>query len=616
MKLPVIIGIGGINAAGRSSAHHALRRMVIDALPSAQAEHTWQALAALTGAPSDPAHIAREALREATLIRRIEASHFDVDAVPWNQRVVAHADDYPMQFRMQARHLPDPLPPAWQVEAIDDARVHVQVDQGMLFLHPTHRRAAVQAAGQLPTGFDPAALYPSRNHPRGLQMTVFAASDALDSAGIDWSRVQAQLAPDQVAVYAGSGMSQLDTNGSGGMLKARLNGRKVTSKQCPLGFAEMPADFINAYVLGSLGSTGTNMGACASFLYNLRQAVADIQSGRCRIALVGSAEAPITPEIMDGYATMGALASDKGLRALDGLPEDARPDHRRACRPFSSNCGFTIAESAQVAVLCDDALALELGAEILGAVPDVFVSADGHKKSISAPGVGNYITVAKGLSCIRAILGETALRRGGFVQAHGTGTPQNRVTESHILSLAATTFGIEDWPVVAVKAFLGHSIGCAGGDQLAATLGTWATGWLPGIQTIDHIAEDVHQAGLSISPEHKPLQTNASWSLINAKGFGGNNASAAVLSPEQTVAMLSKRHGSSAITGWRRAAEQVSQRQQAFEARCLAGSFRPSYRFDHNVLTDADVQLSTDQIRLGDAGVVSLRSENPYADMC
>ncbi|MEM0954316.1 MAG: beta-ketoacyl synthase [Pseudomonadota bacterium] len=615
MKLPVIIGMGGINAAGRSSMHHALRRMVIDALPTSDAEQTWHALSALTGLSCDN-DVEQQRLRDATLIRRIEDAHFDVDAVPWNQRVVAHADDYPMQFRMQSRHLPDPLPAAWRVEPIDDARVHVEVDQGMLFLHPTHRRAAVQAAGQLPQGFDPAALYPSRNHPRGLQMTVFAASDALGGAGLDWDLLRQQLPPDQVAVYAGSGMSQLDNNGSGGMLKARLNGRKVTSKQCPLGFAEMPADFINAYVLGSLGSTGTNMGACASFLYNLRQAVGDIQSGRCRLALVGSAEAPITPEIMDGYATMGALASDKALRALDGLPEDAMPDHRRACRPFSSNCGFTIAESAQITILCDDALALELGAEILGAVPDVFVSADGHKKSISAPGVGNYITVARGLASLRAILGDKALHHGGFVQAHGTGTPQNRVTESHILSLAATKFGIQDWPVVAVKAYLGHSIGCAGGDQLAATVGSWATGWLPGIQTIDHVADDVHQAGLDISPEHKAVASDSAWALINAKGFGGNNASAAVLSPSKTLQMLEKRHGSKAIAKWRDAGESVTQRQQAFEESCLDGSFRPTYRFDHKVLSEQDVELRPDQIELGSAGVISLDVTTPYSDMC
>ena len=59
-------------------------------------------------------------------------------------------------------------------------------------------------------------------------------------------------------------MSQLDYNGNGGMLQARLLGKKVTSKQLPLGFSDMPADFINAYVLGNVGSTGTSLGACAT----------------------------------------------------------------------------------------------------------------------------------------------------------------------------------------------------------------------------------------------------------------------------------------------------------------------------------------------------------------
>ena len=35
--------------------------------------------------------------------------------------------------------------------------------------------------------------------------------------------------------------------------------------------------------------------------------------------------------------------------------------------------------------------------------------------------------------------------------AHGTGTPQNRVTESAILNETARAFGIEGWPVAAVK---------------------------------------------------------------------------------------------------------------------------------------------------------------------
>ena len=125
-------------------------------------------------------------------------------------------------------------------------------------------------------------------------------------------------AADEMSVYAGSAMGQLDGAGAGGMLKARYNGQRVTSKFCPLSFAEMPADFINAYVLGSLGSTGASLGACASFLYNLRHGIEDIRSGRARVAFIGRAEAPVTPEVMEGYAAMGALATEKGLRKIEG----------------------------------------------------------------------------------------------------------------------------------------------------------------------------------------------------------------------------------------------------------------------------------------------------------
>jgi len=46
-RLPVIVGFGGINPAGRSSGHNAYRRMVIDKLGSSQAEKTFQSLAPL-----------------------------------------------------------------------------------------------------------------------------------------------------------------------------------------------------------------------------------------------------------------------------------------------------------------------------------------------------------------------------------------------------------------------------------------------------------------------------------------------------------------------------------------------------------------------------------------
>ena len=607
--LPVIVSMGGINSAGRSSMHHGYARMVEEALGVEQRRRMLAALSQLTGQTDD------RSLLDGTLIRRIEANHFDPAHVAWNQRLPTRSNGSPVGFEIHRRHLPLPVPADWKLSPGEDAdHVRVSIVGEQQFLLPTHREFEVKAASQLPTGFDPTALYASRNHPRGLAMSVYAASDALANLGIDWDGLRARLAPDQVSVYAGSAMGQLDDAGTGGMLKARYRGGRITSKYCPLGFAEMPADFVNAYVLGTAGSTGATLGACASFLYNLRCAIQDIRAGRARVAFVGAAEAPVTPEVMEGYAAMGALASDKALRALDGLAADATPDHRRACRPFAANCGFTIGESAQFLVLFDDALAVETGAEIFGAAADVFINADGYKKSISGPGVGNYLTMARAAACARAIVGEERLRRGGLVQAHGTGTPQNRVTESRILSRVAQAFRIEAWPVAAIKAYVGHSIGAASADQVVATLGTWAHGWLPGIVTTATLADDVATDGLDFNLRHRELDRDAqSYALINAKGFGGNNASATLLSPGVTQELLAARHGERAVDGWRRANESVRDARQAREARVMAGEESPRYRFDHDVLGDDAVLLDGETIRIG-GEAISLRMANPFAD--
>ena len=612
-RLPVIVGFGGINAAGRASGHHAYARMTHSALSATQQSRTLDSLATLMGLEGGESH--QQFILDHTLVRRIEASHFDVDAVRWNQRLPTDGDSQPASFDLERKYLPDVIPPHWEVKGTSVTHVNVQIVGQQDFLLPTYREFDVKSAGQLPSGFEPGTLYPSRNHPRGLQMTVYAASDALGSIGLDWETISSRVAPDQISVYAGSAMGQLDGAGAGGMIKSRYNGQRVTSKYCPLSFAEMPADFINAYVLGSLGSTGASLGACASFLYNLRHGIDDIRNGRARVVFVGAAEAPITPEILEGYSAMGALATEKGLRNLDGLQLGEACDFRRACRPFAENCGFTIAESSQMVVLFDDELAMELGATVFGAAIDVFVNADGHKKSISGPGVGNYITMAKAVAAARAIIGDKALRRGGLVQAHGTGTPQNRVSEAEILSRTAQAFGIDEWPVIAAKCYLGHSIGSAAGDQISTTLGIWHHGILPGITTIDAIAADVRQDHLSFSTEHCEVDTaEQKYAIINSKGFGGNNASASLMSPLATQRMLQTRYSGQAWKKWEQANERVRERQQAYDDGMIAGTVSPVYKFDHGVLGDGDVKVGAQQLTIG-PHTVRLDQVSPYDDM-
>ena len=601
LRLPVMVAAGGVNSAGRTSHRHAYRRMVWETLPHEERAGTEAALAEMMGI-SDSQRIASH-----TLVREIEPDWFDYKAVAWHRRARTGADGAVFDYKPGG--ITEGVIPGAQLHAQDGQTVRATLPPEAEVLLPSTRRFDVSCAGQLPSGFDPGALYASRNHPRALQMTVFAISDALADLGLEWCELAEKVPGDAISVYVSSAMGQLDEAGAGGMLRSRLQGRRVTSKQCPFAFAEMPGDFISAYVLGSFSATGPALGACATFLYNLRLGIEDIRTGRSRIAIVGAAEAPVNVEVMDGYVAMGALATDKGLRQLDGLSDDMDPDHRRACRPFGNNCGFTMAESAQVVILMDDALALELGAPILAGAPFVSVRADGPKKSISGPGAGNYLTMAEATKTMRELIGTKRLQSRGMVQAHGTGTPQNRVTESTLLSKVAAAFDVTEWPVAAIKSYVGHSLGAAAGDQLTAMLGIWGHGVIPRIQTIAHLADDVRTERLAFALEERD-SADLDYALINSKGFGGNNATAALLSPGMTEQMLTQHHGKTAMNGWRDRHESLQGSRLDIEQQRLSGSWSPAYHFDGGVLTDEDVSVSDDTLHFGERAV-ALRTDVP-----
>ncbi len=611
--LPIVVGFGGINPAGRISFDHAYRRLVIDVLPERVGADTYQSLAALMNL-SDPASSPemRRHMREHTLIRRIEL--FDTEQVRCNRTVALRPAELPLTFTIRKRQLPAHLPEGWRVEPINDKEYRVVAEAGLQALLPDFRASRVNSAGQLPTGFKPDALYPSRSHPRGLQLAVFAASDALRSSGISLETLKERLPPDAFAVYSGSALSQLDPEGYGGMLQNPMMGKRPSSKNSALGLPQMTGDFINAYVLGLAGGTAGIIGACATFLYNLKQGMEEIRRGERRVVLVGNAEAPVLPDVIEAYRIMGALAEDESLMALD---DSDAPDHRRACRPFSSNSGFTVGEAGVYALLMDDALAMELGAEALAGVADVFVNADGYKKSIPGPGIGNWLTMGKAMGLARNLLGEAGLRHGTHVQAHGTGTPQNRVTESHILNELAAVFGIKRWLVSAVKAYVGHSMAAAGGDQMAAALGAWNHGWVPGITTIDHIARDVRHSRLNLSMTHSEIDpSDMPGAIINSKGFGGNNASGLLLSPDFTRAMLARRWGKSAFLHYQARNETVREARQLYDESMRQATLASIYRYGEGVLEGADLDIDASRIHLpGYALSVSLDQPNPYPDM-
>jgi acetoacetyl-[acyl-carrier protein] synthase len=629
LSLPVIIGMGGINAAGRTSFHQGFRRIVIDKITAEARQETFVGLASLMKLVSykegqlvdqqgnkilvsDIEATFGQQILDGTLIRKIEKNHFDPDATHWYQKMHLRPTNKTICFELRAKELPHPLPNAWQITELGDGKVSVEIPEELTISHDAYRDNPIKAAGQMPTGFEPSEFYNSRHQPRGLQATIFAATDAIRSTGIEWDDILDKINPDQVGTYSASIAGQMQTEGFGGLLKSRLAGSRVSTKQLALGLNTMSTDFINAYVTGNVGTTITTSGACATFLYNLRSAVQDMQAGRVRVAIVGSAEAPITPEVIEGFGNMSALANEKGLKKLD---DSDTVDHRRTSRPFGDNCGFTIGEAAQFVVLMDDALVVEMGAKVMASVADVFVNADGYKKSITAPGPGNYITMAKSVALAQSILGKESLQQRSFILAHGSSTPQNRVTESLIYDRIATSFDIKNWAVAAPKAFVGHTLGPASGDQMAMALGIFSDKIMPGITTIDKIADDVHSDRLNIATEHWHCG-DMDIAFINSKGFGGNNATAGVFSPEVTLAMINKRYSDETMAEYYQKLTLVEQAQMGYRQRANQGEFDVIYKFGEGLLDEDAIEINKDSLTFAEfKHGINLPTENPFSDM-
>lgn len=628
--LPIVVGMGGINAAGRTSFHQGFRRIVLNKLTQEARQETFLGLASLMNLVSlkegqlvdhhgevinaaDVEKVYGEQIIAGTLIRKIEDNHFDVDETHWHQKMTLHpTENGELVFETKKRHLPAPLPRDWHIEDGENGQVKVTVKGELAIKHDSYRDNPIKAAGQFPSGFEPSKLYNSRYQPRGLQATIFAATDAIKSTGLDWDDVLAQVDPDQIGTYSASVAGQMQDEAFGGMMNNRLRGERVSTKNLALGLNTMSTDFINAYVTGNVGTTFTTSGACATFLYNLRAAVHDIKSGRTRVAIVGSVDCAITPEIVEGFGNMSALANVEGLKKLDNTEQ---PDLRRTSRPFGENCGFTIGEGAQFAVLMDDELALSLGADVMGCVPDVFVNADGIKKSITAPGPGNYITMAKSVALATSILGEEAVQKRSYILAHGSSTPQNRVTESLIYDRVAKAFNIDNWKLAAPKAFVGHTIGPASGDQMAMALGIFSHNIMPGVTTIDKVADDVHNERLDIRTEHYDCEAQ-DIAFINSKGFGGNNATAPMFSPSVTMTMLTKRHGEEKMAVYQNQLKQTKAQQTAYQHAANLGDYQLIYRFGDGLIDENDIKLSQDELSLpGFKHSVKLTFDNPFDDM-
>ena len=536
-RFPVICSVGGINSAGRSSFNFSYKRLIIENLNKEKKIELLKDLNNLTnGKITSEIDILNK-----TLVRKINSDLYDPELL--------------MADVMK-----------------------------------------VNAAGQLPEGIDISKMYNSRQHPKGIQMTIFGVTDCLKNIGKDWdNEIKPYINPKRIGVFSGPAIGQLDYEGMGGLLQSRKIGKRATSKHLSMSLIGMSADFINAYILGSLGKTGTVAGACATFLYNLDLALKGIKNNELDFTIVGSSEAPINPEITDGFLATTGIADDKKILEMQKRngEGDNEINYRNSCRPFGDNAGMILGEGAQFVAVTTLEFALEKGLQILGGFTDVAINADGFKKSISSPGIGNYLTMAQSLSNTMKI---GCSLKNSMVVAHGTGTFQNRSTESDVLNKVAEGFELKDWKVTALKGMLGHTMGPAAGDELMVALGIWNQGIIPGISTTNKLAQDVSSENLKFCLENTEVEKETIDTIfLNAKGFGGNNGSCGVVSPYFIESLLDKK----TLDKHKTMVSETNYAREEYFEQSINGSYELIYKSNEEILDpDIDMTISKDRVTL------------------
>jgi acetoacetyl-[acyl-carrier protein] synthase len=149
------------------------------------------------------------------------------------------------------------------------------------------------------------------------------------------------------------------------------------------------------------------------------------------------------------------------------------------------------------------------------------------------------------------------------------------------------------------------------------SLGVFKHGLIPGIKTIDKVADDVFDERLNISTtDINKGAGNVDVAFLNSKGFGGNNATASVLSPQIVNKMLAKRYSEQEMTDYQTRLVKVREQANTYDAKATQGHFDTIYHFGQDLIDENDIQMTDKEIRIpGFANPIDLTMTNRFKDM-
>jgi nodulation protein E len=253
---------------------------------------------------------------------------------------------------------------------------------------------------------------------------------------------------------------------------------------------------------GVTGPSFTISTACASATHALGHAFWMVRSGAADMALAGGSEAPFSVGNLKAWESLRVVSAD-------------------TCRPFSRNrSGMILGEGAAMLVLEPYETARARSARVWGEVLGFGMSSDaGHITQPNAEGAAR----AMRLALEDAQLAPEAV---GYLNAHGTGTEANDVTEAQAIR---AVFGAhaDALAVSSTKAMHGHALGASGALEAAATLLALHHGILPPTANFE---EPDPRCALDVVP-NKAREARVLYALSNSFAFGGMNAVVALGAP-------------------------------------------------------------------------------------
>ena len=251
--------------------------------------------------------------------------------------------------------------------------------------------------------------------------------------------------------------------------------------------------------------------ACSSAANALILGANLLKTGQADLVIAGGSEA-LTRFHLNGF---------NSLMILDHEP----------CRPFDAQrAGLNLGEGAAFVVMETEASARERGAEIhawltgYGNACDAF-----HQTASSDNGEGAYRAMTEALE-----MAHLKPEDIDYVNAHGTGTPNNDLSESAALKRVFA----EKMPLISsTKAFTGHTTSASGSIETVICLLAMQHHFVPANLRWEHQIPD------GITPTTGVKDVTLKHVVCNAFGFGGNDSSlilsAVPVAGEESAAAIS-----------------------------------------------------------------------------